>query len=172
MQDKKNNQESGIIVEAIPIITIEPVKTAVSAQPIVTAVSPYQPGQTAVNDIWIETAVYPASSSSTITLSQLIKIGACYHAAAQPGSLFEVEAQGHYQYSKYDEFKTGPIAAAFVAAFGFDALAARPVEAEMIFRLSRYIGRPLDEDVETINRLTNEGWGRDGVAEYLEANGL
>ncbi|MCA9924550.1 MAG: hypothetical protein KC421_19375 [Anaerolineales bacterium] len=105
-------------------------------------------------------------------LSKLITAGAAVHPEASPGALFEIVTCGTYAYSRRKTYRTGPLAAAYVAAFGVDSLAGEPPESQMIWRLSRLVGYDVTAVNQAINELTREKWDRAGVAEFLEDKGL
>ncbi|MCA9928809.1 MAG: hypothetical protein KC419_10040 [Anaerolineales bacterium] len=105
-------------------------------------------------------------------LSSLIREGAGIHREAERGMLFETITCGTYAYSRRTSYRTGALAAAYVAAFGVDALAAEPPENQILWRLGRVVGYDLTAVNQSITELTGEGWDRFGIAEFLEDKGL
>ena len=115
-----------------------------------------------------------------LSLAQLIAAGSAYHDAAAPGAFVEVLQVGYYAWERRIVYRTCPVAAAYVGAFGPDSIE-RPAFSytQAIYRLSRRVGYDLEVPVvdplgkrgplvERIIKLTDDHkWDRAGIIEWV-----
>ena len=119
------------------------------------------------------------------TLSQLLRIGSAVHPLCR-NSFVEQVICGHYAYSRRIGYRTNPVAAIYVGAFGPDAIKEATFSYSMaVWRINKMVGyditnrivdgptgRRSDVAHEIIQLSDADFWTREGIAEWLESIGL
>lgn len=122
------------------------------------------------------------SPTGSNTLSNFLQVGRQYHRLCR-GSFMERRVIGYYHYERRIEYRTCVIAAAYAGAFGPESIEEKGFSYSMaIWRLSQKVGYDLNTlEVygptgrcqavarEIIQLVDQDGWTREGVAEWLES---
>ncbi|MCP5097426.1 MAG: hypothetical protein GY943_17920 [Chloroflexi bacterium] len=119
------------------------------------------------------------------TLADYLFIGRQYHALCRHHFVEQV-MHGHYAYSRYVEYRTCAIAAAYAGAFGSESIKSRKLSKSMaIWRLNQRVGYDLTSRMivgptgrtntvadEMFKLIDVDYWTREGVADWLQVVGL
>lgn len=126
-----------------------------------------------------------APQTETASLSYLVEIGRRYHKICRNAFMKKVQT-GYYYYERRIEYQTCAVAAAYVGAFGPESVERAGFSFSMaVWRLSQLVGYDLNKQMvvgptgryqslarEMIQLVDEDGWNREGVAEWLYSIGL
>lgn len=121
----------------------------------------------------------------TARLSDLLRIGSAIHPLCR-GDFVEQVICSHYAYSRRISYRTNPIAAIYVGAYGPSAIEADTFSYSMaVWRINQTVGFDIGEVMvdgptgwhnklvdELIRLVDEEYWTREGIAEWLWTLGL